>query len=75
MRHTVNKSAAIRAVMKKAGRPLMLDDLIPLLEEKLRQVIGRARLYRLLSVMIANDGDIETAGRGRERTYALKGAA
>lgn len=66
------KTAAIRAVLVRAGKPLTLDVLLPRLEVRLRQVIGRSRLYRLLSVMQCA-GQIATTGRGAARAYWWKG--
>lgn len=67
------KSSAIRAVLQSAGRPLTLDVLLPRLERRTRMVIGRQRLYALLSVMACNGDGIVIAGRGKARTYALRG--
>lgn len=68
----MTRSDAIRSVLKSAGKPLTMDQLLPRVERKLRMIVGRQRLYTLLSVMKANDGGIVTAGRGSERTYTVK---
>lgn len=69
MRET-NKSAAIRAILKKGGA-MDIYALQERLENRLQQVVGRQALSTLLSVMQANDGDVQGTGRGQERVYAL----
>ena len=64
------KVSAIRAVLKGRRAPIVIDDLIPLLEIRLKMVIGRQVLYTLLSVMMV-DGQIKAEGRGRARAYSL----
>lgn len=56
-----NKSAAIRAVIARRGRPMTLADLHPLVENKIKQIYGRQKLYTHLSVM-QNDDEIVSAG-------------
>lgn len=65
-----NKSAAIRSVLKAAATPLTMEQLQPRVEKELEQVFGRARLYRLLSMM-QTAGAIRTTGRAETRAYAL----
>ena len=71
-----SKSEAIRAALK--GKALTLDQLQPRVERALRQIVGKQKLYTLLSVM-QNGGEIDSAGRGDTRVYVLlerkKGAA
>ena len=64
----VTKSDAIRAALK--GRALTLRQLQPVVERRLKQIIGKAELYKLLSVM-QNAGELESAGRGDWRFYCL----
>jgi len=71
----VTLSDAIRSVLKAARKPIRDDVLVPAVERKLQQVVGRARIRRHISVMqCTTDRDIVAAGIGRKRTYALKGA-
>ena len=65
----MNKSDAIRSALKKG--PLKLDQIQPKVENKLKQIFGRQKLYTLLSVMQDN-GEIVSTGRGNDRTYGLK---
>lgn len=66
-----NRTAAIRRVLARAGKPLDLYTLWEKVERDLRMVIGRKQLYDLLSMMQTH-GEITTAGRAETRTYALK---
>lgn len=68
------KLDAIRAVLRRAGRPLTLNDMLPRVETRMRQIIGRGRLYNLLA-QTAGTGEITITGRGRERAYGLKRSA
>ncbi len=63
-----NKTAAICAVLAKSRRPITMEVLQPRVERKLKQVVGRQKLYTLLSVLKVN-GVIDTLGRGAERAY------
>lgn len=64
-----NKTQAILTILRARG-PLTLDDLQPPLEKAIKQIYGRARLYKLLGLMkIAKQ--IITAGRADARTYAV----
>jgi len=63
-----SKTQGIRDILASAGRPLKLDELQPRLERKLKQIVGRAKLYTLLSVMIAA-GELDSVGRGEGRFY------
>lgn len=63
---------AIRAVLTGAGKPLKLEELLPRMEQRMHQVIGRGRLYRLLSVM-QTAGDIATSGKRDARAYRWAG--
>lgn len=58
------KLDAIRAVLRRAGRPLTLPELHPRVENRMRQVVGRGRLYRLLGVIATTTGEIVATGRG-----------
>ena len=64
------KVAAIRVVLRRRGAPMPLSELLPLMESRLKQVVGRSELYTLLSVMMAA-GEIASQGRGRDRVYGL----
>ena len=64
----MTKSDAIRSALKSARHPLTLDQLRPRIERSLRQIIGRQKLYTLLSVMIAAR-ELDTVGRGDSRFY------
>lgn len=66
------KLDAIRSVLRRAGRPLTLPELLPRVEDRMRQVVGRTRLYNLLAQTAAT-GDIVITGRAATRTYALAG--
>mgnify|MGYP001575743525 CR=1 FL=1 len=68
----MTKVDAIRASLKAAGKPLTLYQLWPKVERRLRQVVGKHKLYVLLGIM-KNDGEVVTGGgRGDDkRTYAL----
>lgn len=68
MRRADSKTQGIRDLLTTAGRPLNLDELQQRLERKLKQIVGKAKLYTLLSVMIA-DGELASVGRGEERFY------
>lgn len=61
-----NKSAAIRKAL--AGKALTLEELQPLVERQLKQIVNRQKLYTLLSVMQV-DGQIVSVGRGELRKY------
>jgi len=71
MSKPLKKTQAIRDILTAADRPLKLDELQPRLERKLKQVVGRQKLYTLLSVM-QNDGEMESIGRAENRFYLLK---
>lgn len=71
MNKPIKKTQAIRDICLAAGRPLKLDELQARLERKLKQVIGRQKLYTLLSVM-QSDGEMESIGRAENRFYLLK---
>lgn len=71
MSKPLKKTQAIRDILTAAGRPLKLDELQARLERKLKQVIGRQKLYTTLSVMQA-DGEMESIGRAENRFYLLK---
>jgi hypothetical protein len=61
-----NKSAAIRKALE--GRVLTLEALQPLVEQRLKQIVNRQKLYNLLTMM-QQAGEIITVGRGDLRTY------
>lgn len=65
----MNKSDAIRAVLAKG--PRTLRQIQPGVERRLRQIVGRQKLYTLLSVM-QNAGELVSTGRGEARTYGVK---
>lgn len=65
------KLDAIRAVLRRSGRPLTLRELHERVENRLKQVVGRARLYKLLGVIACTTREIVATGRGSERAYAL----
>lgn len=67
----MNKTQKIRDVLNSAGHPLTIDQLQPRLERKLKQIIGRQKLYTLLSVM-QHAGELISMGRGDDRFYMLK---
>lgn len=68
----MNKTQCIRDILTAAGHPLSLDQIQTRLERKLKQIIGRQKLYTLLSVMQA-DGEILSMGRADNRYYMLAG--
>ena len=68
MRRADSKTQGIRDLLTAAGRPLKIDEVQPRLEKKLRQIVGKAKLYNLLSVMMA-DGELDSVGRGQSRFY------
>ena len=68
MKRADSKTQGIRDLLAAAGRPLNIDELRERLERKLRQIIGKAKLYTLLSVMIS-DGELDSVGRGDARFY------
>lgn len=68
-----NKAEVIRAVLRSAPRPLTLRELLPQIERRIRQVVGRKALYTQLGMM-QTAGEIAAEGRGDERRYSLKGA-
>ena len=65
------KTQAIRDELTKAARPLAMHELQPRLERRLKQIIGKEKLYTLLSIMI-NGGELDSVGRGRTRFYWFK---
>ena len=64
----MTKSDAIRSALKSAGRPLNIDELLPRIERKLKQIINRHKLYTLLTVMITAR-ELDSVGRGDSRFY------
>jgi len=68
----MTKHEAIRAVLLASKKALTLDVLLPRLEKRMHQVIGRGRLYRLLAVMQIM-GQVEVDGRGKARAYRWVG--
>lgn len=72
MKKRATFSDAIRRALRRGG--LTFYPLRARVEHQLRQIIGRARLYRLLAVMKVN-GEIVTQGRGETRVYSLPGDA
>ena len=73
MKRADSKTQGIRDILTAAGRPLNIDELRERLERKLRQIIGKAKLYTLLSVMIS-DGELDSVGRGDYRFYWFRNA-
>lgn len=71
MKKPLKKTQAIRDILTAAGRPMKLDELQPRLERKLKQIVGKQKLYTLLSVM-QNDGELESVGRAENRFYLIK---
>ena len=67
-----NKSAAIRSALAD-GRELTLNELLERMEEDLQQIVSKARLRTLLSVMQVH-GEIFAKGRGDNRKYGLMDA-
>lgn len=59
------KADAIRKAL--ANGPLLMEELQPLVENALEQVVGRAKLYAMLATMRG----IDITGRAKTRTYAL----
>lgn len=68
----MTKHDAIRAVLLASKKALTLDVLLPRLERRTKQIFGRSRLYRLLSVMQVM-GHVASEGRGEERAYRWVG--
>ncbi len=62
---------AIRAALRAAKRPLDIYELWQAVEEELRTVVGKGRLYAKLAVM-QTLGEIVTTGRADTRRDALK---
>lgn len=74
MKHADGKTQAVRDALVEAGRPMNLYELMAALERKMRQVIGKAKLYQLLAGMIAAD-ELDSVGRGDDhRFYWFKSA-
>lgn len=67
----MTKSDAIRSALRSAGKPLTLEQLQARIERKLKMIVGRQKLYTLLSVMQVA-GEIVSEGRGNQRTYDLR---
>ena len=65
----MKKMNAIRAALR-GGKRLTLSQLQPQVENRIKQIFGRQKLYTLLSVA-KTAGEIESAGRGEARTYWL----
>lgn len=63
-----SKTQAIRDALVKAGRPMNQAQLQAAIERRLKQVVGKAKLYTLLSVMI-NAKELDSVGRGASRFY------
>jgi hypothetical protein len=63
-----NKTAPIRKALD--GRALTLEELQPLVERQLKQIVNKQKLYTLLSVM-QTSGRIISVGRGDLRKYVL----
>lgn len=68
MRRKDTKTPAIRAILARRG--LKFYPLRARLENRLRQVIGRARLRALLAVMV-NRGELVPVGDGDNRAWWL----
>jgi hypothetical protein len=66
------KADVIRAVLRDAPRPLTLRELLPKMEQRIRQVVGRKALYAQLGMM-QTAGEIRAEGRGDDRRYSLTG--
>jgi len=76
MRHTINKSAAIRALLK--GRternPILFADFHQAFEKRCQMVIGRTRLRSFVSMLKSTtDPQIQTTGRAHGLAYWCKG--
>jgi hypothetical protein len=71
--HTINKSSAIRALLRNRTErnPIAFADFHQAVEKRLKQVIGRARLRKHLSVIQATEGWLRGTGRGETRRYGL----
>lgn len=68
----MTKTDAIRKVFLATGRELSIDELIPMMERRLKMLVGRQKLYTLLAVLQVA-GEIKIRGRGDDRKYRLKG--
>jgi len=66
-----SKTQAVRDLLTAAARPLAISELQPRMERKLKQIVGKEKLYTLLSMMI-NAGELATVGRGKSRFYWFK---
>lgn len=66
-----SKTQAIRDLLTAAARPLGIHELQPRLERRLKQIVGKEKLYTLLSLMI-NAGELDSVGRGKSRFYWFK---
>lgn len=65
----MTKTEAIRRALKPGQAPTM-DELRPRVERALKQIIGKHKLYALLTQMQIS-GEIGTVGRGQHRRYVL----
>ena len=68
---SLSRSDAIRKVLRTAGMPLDEATLHMRVEGMMKQVIGRARLRRHLSVIQATEGWLRGTGRGETRRYEI----
>lgn len=69
MKALLTKTEAVRRVLRPGRAPTM-EELRPKVEAKLKQIVGRQKLYMTL-VMMERAGDIGTVGRGKDRRYVL----
>lgn len=68
----IGKTQAVRDILLKTGRPMKISELQPAIERKLKQVVGKAKLYQLLATMIKDD-ELDSVGRGDDwRFYWFK---
>lgn len=64
-----SKTDAIRQVLKPVWAPTQ-EELQPKVEKRLKQIVGRQRLYALL-VQMQLAGEIGIVGRAAHRRYVL----
>jgi hypothetical protein len=69
-----NKTQAIRDALKACGRPMSLDELRAALEERMKQIINKQKLYTLLSMMITSK-ELDTVGYADGRFYWFRRVA
>lgn len=66
-RALLTKTEAIRLVLKPGWAPTM-EELRPKVEARLKQIVGKHKLYALLGAM-ERAGEIGTVGWGEHRRY------